>query len=572
MARDRHRGCWGKMAESQTGRVIVIDGEPGLAEDYRYVLCPESFDEESGRPVRLEEDLFGATIRSGRMPRLELETCDRAADALEHLRCSLAQKNPFAVAFVDPHNVAGVDAAEFLERIRALDPDIEIVVVTAESSAHPADLCERVPPADKLFFLHKPFHAFEIQQLALALTVKWRGERRQPHDDFPMREMEGSTEIDLAASLEVPPAAIMAFDRRDRLVAANSQMSQFFPELQPLFLPGTRYEEIQWQMAQKLLPDDTLYRVETWVRDRMQWHAAGGGVLELRLRGGRWALMAEASSESGETYCHFYDITELKQRDISRANAARMTQMAQAFGALCERLFISSGDLQQQAGGKVVSLRGGRAGAGQLVNSAVGDVNSLVNKLQAIAQRLRLSPESLELNQEIATAVREVGDLVPSAVSVEVIGGAGLWNVLLDRQRLHLVLTELIKNACEAVEGEGRLTLETANVRLARDFVSTRPRMAVGDYVRLTVQDSGPGMSPELAERAFNPFFTSKSNRQHMGLGLSMTHGFISQSGGHIEFRDTTAGGTTIDIYLPRTKQASMPVEEEEQQVIKSSD
>ena len=101
---------------------------------------------------------------------------------------------------------------------------------------------------------------------------------------------------------------------------------------------------------------------------------------------------------------------------------------------------------------------------------------------------------------------------------------------------------------------------------------STRPRLTVGDYVRLTVQDSGPGMSPELAERAFNPFFTSKPNRQHMGLGLSMAHGFITQSGGHIEFRDAGAGGTTVDIYLPRSKQASMPAEEKEQQVIESLD
>ena len=352
-------------------------------------------------------------------------------------------------------------------------------------------------------------------------------------------------------------------------------MSDLFPDLRSLLLPGTRYEEFQWRMAQKLLPDDTLYRIETWVRDRMRWHAAGGGVMELRLRGACWVLMAEAISKSGETYCHFFDITELKQRNISRANAARMTQMAQAFGALCERLFVSSGGLkQQQTGGKVVALRGGKAGMGigQPIISAAADLNGLVGKLQAISQRLRLSPESLELNQEIAESVRKVGDLVPSRVSVEVIGGAGLWNVLADRQRLRLILSELIKNACEAVDGDGRLTLETANVRLARDFVATRPRLTAGDYVRLTIQDSGPGMSPELAERAFNPFFTSKSSRQHMGLGLSMAHGFVSQSGGHIEVRDSGAAGTAIDIYFPRTKQMHMLLEEDQQQIVKSSD
>jgi signal transduction histidine kinase len=562
------------MAEALTSRVIVIDGEASLAEDYRYVLCGKRRHED--HPARLEESLFGATLEDERFPAIDLVTTHRPAEALEQLRRGLDQKTPFAVAFVDPYNLPGIDGADLLERIRALDPEVQIVVVTAESGTHPADLCERVAPADKLFFLHKPFHAFEIQQLTLALTAKSQRDRTQVGVDGLVRRGTGS-EPELAAALELPPAAIMTFDQRDRLLAANSEMSRLFPELEDLLLPGTRYEEIQWQMAQRLLPDDTLYRVESWVRERLQWHRAGGGVLEQRLSAGRWVLLAEASSEGGETYCHFHDITELKQREISRANAARMTQMAQAFGALCERLYVGPGDLrQQQSGGKVVSLRGGHLAAGsgtnQLPGAAAGDLHGLMGKLQAIAQRLRLSPESLELNHEIAEAMREMGELVPPAVSVEVIGGAGIWNVLVDRERLHLVLIELIKNACEAMEGEGQLTVETSNVRLSRDFVATRPRLAAGDYVRLSIEDNGPGMSPELAERAFNPFFTSKSSRRHVGLGLSMAHGFMNQSGGHIEIRDGTAEGTEIDVYFPRAQRASKPSAETDTQISKSSE
>ncbi len=110
----------------------------------------------------------------------------------------------------------------------------------------------------------------------------------------------------------------------------------------------------------------------------------------------------------------------------------------------------------------------------------------------------------------------------------------------------------------------GRLALETVNIRLTRDFVATRAGLVAGEYVRLSVQDTGPGMSPELAERALNPFFTSKDKRAHMGLGLSMVYGFICQSGGYIEIDGGEGRGATVDIYFPRGEEVTAePVEDE---------
>jgi len=125
-------------------------------------------------------------------------------------------------------------------------------------------------------------------------------------------------------------------------------------------------------------------------------------------------------------------------------------------------------------------------------------------------------------------------------------------------------LAELIRNACDAMDGGGHLTVETVNIRLTREFVATRAGLAAGEYVRISVQDTGPGMAPELAERALNPFFTSKDKNAHMGLGLSVVYGFTHQSGGYIEVDGGEGRGATIDLYFPRVEEISAgPIEDE---------
>ncbi|MFQ6017020.1 MAG: ATP-binding protein, partial [Kiloniellaceae bacterium] len=103
----------------------------------------------------------------------------------------------------------------------------------------------------------------------------------------------------------------------------------------------------------------------------------------------------------------------------------------------------------------------------------------------------------------------------------------------------------------------GRLIVETTNLRLTREFVALRTGLSAGEYVRVSVQDTGPGMSPELADRALNPFFTSKGQDGHLGLGLSAAYGFANQSGGHIEIDGGEGRGVTIDLYFPRAEEVT---------------
>ncbi len=440
-------------------------------------------------------------------------------------------------------------------------------------------MSERVPPADQLFFVSKPFHAAEIQQLVLALAARWRGERWQ----------SGSSRLragGLPEVLDRLPAGALVFDRRDRLLAATDAMGELFPELAELFVAGTSYEEIQRGAAERLLPENTLMRVDAWLAERMEWHSRSGGAIEQRLRGARWVLLVEEASASGETFCLYYDVTELKLREANRATSAHMTQMAQSFAALCDQLdgLTSLTSLTGANGGanggasgnfalSAASAAGNRRGSGADVavlpgtiggTTGPGHVHSLAGRLQAIAQRQKLAPEPLAMNRIVGEVVRKLRGELGTEARMEVIAGAGLWPVLIDSGKFGVALAELVRNACEAMEGGGRLTVETVNIRLTREFVAPRAGLAAGEYVRISVQDTGPGMAPELVERALNPFFTSKDKNAHMGLGLSVVYGFTHQSGGYVEVDGGEGRGATIDLYFPRGEELSAaPIDEE---------
>lgn len=548
-------------------RALVVDDEPSLIEDYEIILSPRPEADNAGLYAKLEKDLFGAAVHSKKFPKIDLATFAQGRDAVEAVRLAVDQGQPFAVAFIDLYLSPGLDGLQTAEQIRSLDPAIHIVLVSAHSDVHPLEMCERVPPADQLFFVKKPFHAFEIQQLVLSLTARWRAEHWYAGTRWHGSGLAGPGRGGLSDTLEALPSGVIVFDRRDRLLAANEEMAVLFPELADLFISGTPYEEIQRQMAEKLLPENTLVRVDTWVKDRLDWHARSGGALEHKLRGSRWVLLIEGGTASGETYCLYYDITMLKRREVGRATAAHMTQMAQSFGALCERLDLIMGETGsgQQSGS---SNRHGNFDIAKFPGAIAGGsggtlVQSLTAKLQAVAQRQKLAPESIDLNRVVGDTVRKLRTALLPNVEAEVIAGAGLWPVLIDTAKFNISLAEVIKNACEAMRNNGRLVLETSNIRLNRDFVATRPGLSVGEYVRLSIQDTGPGMSPELVDRALNPFFTSKDKTEHLGLGLSAAYGFACQSGGYIEVDGGEGRGATVDLYFPKGEEiVTEPVED----------
>jgi CheY-like chemotaxis protein len=140
---------------------------------------------------------------------------------------------------------------------------------------------------------------------------------------------------------------------------------------------------------------------------------------------------------------------------------------------------------------------------------------------------------------------------IGEAIDLEIVAAADLWLTLCDPNQLESALLNLAINARDAMPAGGRLIISTANARLD-GLDADAPALSPGDYVGISVADTGTGMSAEVVARAFDPFFTTKPIGQGTGLGLSMIYGFARQSDGHVMIDSAPGQGTSVKLYLPR--------------------
>nr|WP_206046076.1 PAS domain-containing protein [Novosphingobium panipatense] len=182
---------------------------------------------------------------------------------------------------------------------------------------------------------------------------------------------------------------------------------------------------------------------------------------------------------------------------------------------------------------------------------AVRRAAALTHRLLAFSRRQTLDPKPTSVNRLIFDLEELVRRTVGPQIEVETVGKAGLWMTLVDPNQLENALLNLCINARDAMPDGGRITIETANRWL--DHAASRERdLEPGQYISISVTDTGSGMSPEVISRAFDPFFTTKPIGEGTGLGLSMIYGFARQSGGHVRIQSEVGMGTTMSIYLPR--------------------
>ena len=179
---------------------------------------------------------------------------------------------------------------------------------------------------------------------------------------------------------------------------------------------------------------------------------------------------------------------------------------------------------------------------------------TLVARLLAFSRRQPLAPQPLDANHLVAGMSDLLRRTLGEAIRVETVLAEGLWQANADPNQLENALLNLAVNSRDAMLARspsgGVLTITTSNVTLGAAELD--PGATPGDYVRLCVSDTGLGMSPDVAARVFEPFYTTKPQGQGTGLGLSQVHGFVKQSGGHVALRTTPGQGTAVTIDLPR--------------------
>ena len=275
----------------------------------------------------------------------------------------------------------------------------------------------------------------------------------------------------------------------------------------------------------------------------------------------RW-LSWTGVSDKDHNYAVARDITaekaaaeRLKATEEALLQSQKMEAVGQLTGGIAHDFnnlltgIVGSLDLLQ------TRLNQGRTdNVARYINAAMTSANraaALTHRLLAFARRQPLIPKSVDVNALVVSLEDLLRRSIGETIDLEIVASNDLWGTLCDPNQLESALLNLAINARDAMPDGGRLVIATANARLDSVTADT-PALSPGEYICISVTDTGVGMSAEVAARAFDPFFTTKPIGQGTGLGLSMIYGFARQSNGHVTIDSRIGQGTSVRLYLPR--------------------
>ncbi|MBK5343772.1 PAS domain-containing protein [Pseudomonas sp. TH49] len=250
------------------------------------------------------------------------------------------------------------------------------------------------------------------------------------------------------------------------------------------------------------------------------------------------------------------EMFERERAEDALRHAQKMEAVGQLTGGIAHDFnnmltgIIGSLDLMQRY------IADGRAHEiGRFTEAAVSSANraaALTHRLLAFSRRQSLDRKTLNVNELIHSLEDLIRRTKGDPIELTLRLADDVWPISTDVSQLENALLNLVINARDAMPDGGELLIETANVYLDGNDITTLEPVKAGDYLMLAVSDNGTGMTPSVRAKAFDPFFTTKPIGQGTGLGLSMIYGFAQQSGGHVSLDSLPDHGTCVRLYLPR--------------------
>lgn len=190
----------------------------------------------------------------------------------------------------------------------------------------------------------------------------------------------------------------------------------------------------------------------------------------------------------------------------------------------------------------------------QTALSSVDKGKELTQRMLVFSRKQILKPEAVNINREMPGIIDMIRRVVRDDIIIEADLANDLFNIYVDQAQLENALLNLAVNARDAMPGsDGKITLRTRNISISGKSAMGHTSIVPGDYALISMKDNGTGISPDIIDRIFDPFFTTKDPGKGTGLGLSMVYGFTHQSGGYVTIDSTPGGGTTINLFFPKT-------------------
>ena len=552
-------------------RILIIDDNPAIHEDYKKILAAHSDSSEFDRLgafVCDEEVLEVACVH------FEIASAYQGQEGLELVERAVAERRPFALAFVDMRMPPGWNGLETIERLWKVDPHLQIVICSAYSDYSWSEIIQRIEYRDQLLILKKPFDNAEVCQLAIALTQKW--------------DLERQSQERMRAIVETAVDGIMTFNERGVIESCNSASCDML---------GFECEELVGSNFQILLPD---IKDESWERVLRDSLATGKplekGVRELTARrkdGTRVPLLVSLSdfaTDTGRLYTAILrDLSEQKRLQCELSQAQRLEAIGQLAAGIAHEIntpmqflsdnieFLSdcSNRLFEVVDGYQENLFSGAAQKPWAERKR--ELSEMIERNQfnlireQVPQAIAESLEGIQRVIHIVRAMKEfshpgneqkVGVDLNNAVSSTATIARNRWKYVAELELdldpdlptlncvpadINQVLLNLIVNAADAIAekvGEDGAEKGQITVRTGTD----------GENIVVEVEDTGCGIPDDIRNRIFDPFFTTKDVGKGTGQGLAICYNVVvNKHQGTIDVLSTPGIGTTFRVLLPRT-------------------
>jgi two-component system, cell cycle sensor histidine kinase and response regulator CckA len=571
--------------EPELFRVLAVDDEASILELYRGVLLKKP-DNESDIPEMsdLEAQLFGKakpapTVKCS----FDLAVCRQGDEAVSMVKKAIEEDNPFALVLLDIRMPPGPDGVKTAELIRALDPMIEILLVTGYSDVDPIEISRRVMPPHKLLYIQKPFHPHEIYQFVCTLCSKWKNESIiKDYNERLLSRLENQTNAlkDANAELreeirirEESEAALRESEKKYRDLFEKSSDHLFLHDLEGNLISsnlafksefGYDEEYLHLRNIRDLIPDRYKDKFDDYLKKIVE-KGHDEDIMMLLTRDGRQliveyknALIRDSLGNpiavrgSGRDVTERLKIEEQKQR--FEMQIMRMQRM-EAIGTL-------AGGIAHNFNNLLMGILGNASIASLEMDSNHQIQRNLENIKALVQSGSRLTRQLLEYSKggtyivepislnELINKISETFGETRKDINIHCRFEDDLCPIDADKGQIEQVLLNLFINAGEAMPEGGDLFLSTKIIY--HDEITEKPfKLKSGQYVRLTIKDTGIGIDEQAQEHIFEPFFTTKGLAGGTGLGLASAYGIIKAHGGYIEVHSKKGTGTTFIVYLP---------------------
>ncbi len=257
----------------------------------------------------------------------------------------------------------------------------------------------------------------------------------------------------------------------------------------------------------------------------------------------------------------YHDVTETREIEHQLRQAQKLEAIGQLTGGVAHDfnniLTVITGTIDILA--RAVGHDPVMASIARMIDEAADRGAELTRRLVAFARKQPLQPRATDINALVVDSTKLLRPTLGEHVQIEAALDPAVWPALVDPSQLVAALINLALNARDAMPSGGKLTLSTGNLLLDRTQAEMNVGVRSGNYVMITVADTGTGIPSAIQDKVFEPFFTTKEVGKGTGLGLSMVYGFVKQSGGHIEIDSEEGQGTAIKLFLPRADELALP-------------